>query len=325
MFSAFKNHQKIKEITGALLDKEGNVKPYDLFEQEALKISKQYDQNWLRTEYNMAVRSARSAKNWKDIERTKHLYPNLEYMPSRAGDQRDGHKQFYNKVYPIDHSFWDSHLPPNGWGCKCSVRKTRKTADEENPVSQKPISGIVGNAGKVGEIFSATHGMVKNTSKEEKKSIKEQLDNLELTTIRKEATKWALKELRQKSVKTTINNKEVSIGINRKGISKFLGEKSGVFYDIEMRNKKNLLLYDFEELIKKSSYHSSKTKTITPAKKNDERDKTRYEKEVIRKTNIKTYHYFELKLNKKNVYLNIIESNRSEFKLYTITEAISKK
>ncbi len=87
--------------------------------------------------------------------------------------------------------------------------------------------------------------MVKNTSKEEKKSIKEQLDLLERKTIRKDAFSWALKELRQKSVKTTINNKEVSIGINRKGIDKFLSEQSGVFYDIEMRNKKNLYQFNY--------------------------------------------------------------------------------
>jgi len=47
--------------------------------------------------------------------------PFLRYVGSCSGEPRVEHMQWYNLVLPADDPWWDTHYPPNGWGCKCGV------------------------------------------------------------------------------------------------------------------------------------------------------------------------------------------------------------
>jgi len=47
--------------------------------------------------------------------------PYLRYVPSSSAHPREEHMRWYNLVLPHDDPFWDTHTPPNGWGCKCGV------------------------------------------------------------------------------------------------------------------------------------------------------------------------------------------------------------
>lgn len=44
------------------------------------------------------------------------------YLPSTSINKRADHRPFYNLVLRHDDPFWDTHYPPNGWGCKCGLR-----------------------------------------------------------------------------------------------------------------------------------------------------------------------------------------------------------
>lgn len=44
--------------------------------------------------------------------------PFLRYVGSSSAEPREEHRQWYNLVLPADDPFWESHYPPNGWGCK---------------------------------------------------------------------------------------------------------------------------------------------------------------------------------------------------------------
>ncbi|TKD26454.1 phage head protein [Rhodobacter capsulatus] len=46
----------------------------------------------------------------------------LVYRHSNAEHPRLQHLAWDGLILPIDHPFWQSHFPPNGWGCGCSVR-----------------------------------------------------------------------------------------------------------------------------------------------------------------------------------------------------------
>lgn len=48
--------------------------------------------------------------------------PYLRYVRSSSGDPRPEHLAWENIVLPWDDPWWDTHYPPNGWGCKCGVR-----------------------------------------------------------------------------------------------------------------------------------------------------------------------------------------------------------
>lgn len=47
--------------------------------------------------------------------------PFWRYVASSSREPRPEHMQWYNLVLPADHAFWQTHFPPNGWGCKCGV------------------------------------------------------------------------------------------------------------------------------------------------------------------------------------------------------------
>lgn len=69
------------------------------------------------------VRSARAAGQWERIQRTKAGLPYLLYVRTASANPREQHLAFVGIMLPVDDSFWSTHFPPNGWGCKCSVRQ----------------------------------------------------------------------------------------------------------------------------------------------------------------------------------------------------------
>jgi hypothetical protein len=126
VFSAFKNHEQTQKIVDLLRKEDGSVRGFSEFKKEALKVSDGYNKNWLQTEYNTAVRSSRMAVNWKKFQETKRLYPNLEYLPSRAANPRDSHRPLWNLVFAMDDPIWNKIMPPSEWNCLCGVRNTDK-------------------------------------------------------------------------------------------------------------------------------------------------------------------------------------------------------
>lgn len=83
----------------------------------------------LRTIFQANVRSARAAGQWHRIERTKNALPFILYIRTSSAEPRAEHLLFEGIILPVDHPFWRTHFPPNGWGCKCSVRQlTRREA-----------------------------------------------------------------------------------------------------------------------------------------------------------------------------------------------------
>lgn len=126
VFAAFKNHQQTKEIAALMYDQDNKLVPFGKFRKQALSISEKYNEVWLRAEYNTAVKRARMAANLKEIEKTLHLYPNLEYIESNATDQRPEHLVFVGTVLDFFDPTWEWLMPPSDFGCDCSVRRTDK-------------------------------------------------------------------------------------------------------------------------------------------------------------------------------------------------------
>lgn len=77
----------------------------------------------LKTIFWSNMRAARAAGQWERIQRTKRALPFLLYVRTAAADPRPEHLAWAGYLLPVDDPFWDTHFPPNGWGCKCSVRQ----------------------------------------------------------------------------------------------------------------------------------------------------------------------------------------------------------
>ncbi|MDN4755021.1 DUF935 family protein, partial [Porphyromonadaceae bacterium W3.11] len=151
VFAAFKAHAEQKLLVSMLLDEEGNLRSFREFRKAVKAVNIQWNEQWLRTEYNTAVRSARSAANYQDALRSKDTYPNLEYLISSARDKRDEHLELVGTILPIEDPFWDIYLPPWDWNCQCSFRPTDKPATGVPKITQMIPPTFQNNPGKTAE------------------------------------------------------------------------------------------------------------------------------------------------------------------------------
>ncbi|ODT18905.1 MAG: hypothetical protein ABS35_22745 [Kaistia sp. SCN 65-12] len=84
----------------------------------------------LKTIFWSNMNAARAAGQWDRIQRTKEALPYLLYVHTTAADPREEHLEWVGVILPVDDPFWETHFPPNGWGCKCSIRQiTRRERD----------------------------------------------------------------------------------------------------------------------------------------------------------------------------------------------------
>lgn len=73
----------------------------------------------LKTIFETNMRTSYAAGRWERIERNKRAFPFLEYVSVMDGRERPQHHAWHGTMLPVDHPWWDTHYPPNGWGCRC--------------------------------------------------------------------------------------------------------------------------------------------------------------------------------------------------------------
>lgn len=92
----------------------------------------------LETIYKVNRRTAAAAGQWQRIQDNKKVFPYLKYMGSTATNKRDAHKPYYGMILPVDDVFWQTHYPPNGYGCQCQVRQITARRAEREGISESP-------------------------------------------------------------------------------------------------------------------------------------------------------------------------------------------
>jgi SPP1 gp7 family putative phage head morphogenesis protein len=75
----------------------------------------------LDTIYNTNLRTAEAAGRWTQMEALKKERPYLQYVCMNLPTSRVEHKAWHGIVLPKDDPWWDTHYPPNGWNCRCTV------------------------------------------------------------------------------------------------------------------------------------------------------------------------------------------------------------
>ena len=153
-FAAGKTMAQLKEMNALLVDDSGKIRNWQDFKKAVLSKNKAYNLRYLQAEYQTAKASAQMARKWNEAQAVKHLYPNLKYMTAHDERVREDHAKLDGIVRPIDDPFWDTHYPPNGWRCRCSVRSTRDEATPLKDIPEVPIhKHFKHNVGKTGQIF----------------------------------------------------------------------------------------------------------------------------------------------------------------------------
>lgn len=77
-----------------------------------------------RTEviFNANMRSSAMAGRWEQLQANKERRPFLQYRTAGDSKVRPLHRMWNGQIFPVDHPFWQTHYPPNGWNCRCTVR-----------------------------------------------------------------------------------------------------------------------------------------------------------------------------------------------------------
>jgi len=148
-FASYKAYQVTTRI------KSLNKDDLKAFEKNANLILKKFNR-YQATEYNTIVARSRTAKQFKQFEKEKDLYPNLEWIITRSADPREEHLCLVGTILPINDPFWDDNQPGNLWNCKCDWQTTDKPVTG-TPDNITPSKGLAGNPAETGQIFSDDH------------------------------------------------------------------------------------------------------------------------------------------------------------------------
>lgn len=132
VFSGLKTFHELNEAFPALVDENGNRKPFERFLNDVQKVDKTYNEHYLRAEYNFAHSSAVMAAKWEEFAEDGDRY-NLQYRTVGDNHVRPEHAALNGTTLPFSDAFWDSYYPPNGWNCRCTVVQVRKTKYPETP------------------------------------------------------------------------------------------------------------------------------------------------------------------------------------------------
>lgn len=92
--------------------------------------------------FDTNMRSSHMAGRWAQIQAGKARRPYLQYRTAGDARVRPQHRAWNGLIYPVDDAFWQTHYPPNGWGCRCTVRAySQADLDEKNLSVAPPFEG----------------------------------------------------------------------------------------------------------------------------------------------------------------------------------------
>lgn len=288
-FSSAADYQMTKDLSAALVDANGKQRSFNDFKAEADKIGKTYNSTRLQVEYNHAVATSQMASNWVGYQQNKDVAPNLKYQTVGDDRVRQAHRALNGIIKPIDDGFWDTYYPPNDWGCRCDA----EAVDSQPSAIKKALPTIpkmfATNLAKSEVIYPEGHPYF---AYEEAKDKHEVL---------KKANRWYYREL-EKQTKKEFSGKKIyskalksDVNITTKGIRECFNQ------NLDNYKLKNEVLTQLDSLLKQATYYKA-----APDRKNNPM--------------VKGYHYLKLTVKEKTFYLNIRESEKGEYNLYSITD-----
>jgi len=94
-----------------------------------------------RVIYETNLRTSYAAGRYQQLQEVKATRPYWMYEHSDAViTPRPEHEAWHGLVIPADDPWWQTHYPPNGWGCKCRVRQVSRREAERLLASGRYIS-----------------------------------------------------------------------------------------------------------------------------------------------------------------------------------------
>lgn len=241
-FSAAKNKEELNQLNALLRDEKGKLRTWTSFKEEAIKVTKDFKERYMRVEYDMAVNASYSAARWEDYDDDAVL------VYTTAGDDRvrESHEELDGITLPKNHSFWDTFYPPNGWNCRCTTFPTttnRRTPDDDIP------GGVIDNVppifrtniAKKGLAFPEKHPYFKNKVKWTGKK-----ERIKVNKRALEIREWAKENLLTKKIRHPMINDDIEFNIS--------GLKEALNQPHINKEQKNEAVLDIVKRIEKGTY-----------------------------------------------------------------------
>ena len=175
-FAAFQVHHNITGLTELLLDPTGKIRPENEFIAEALKLNKNYNQTWLKTNRKTVISSGQSTSAWQRWQEEKEVLPNVKFQTIGDKRTRKEHSKLEGVIISIDDVLLNIYMTPLDHNCRCEWVQTNEELKTPKELPKVPIT-FQNNPGKTGEIFTEDHpffqGIKDGKKKEYKKIVKD--------------------------------------------------------------------------------------------------------------------------------------------------------
>lgn len=101
----------------------------------------------LNTIFNVNVQTSYQAGHYRAMTDPDVLAarPCWRYVALNDGHTRPQHLAWANTILPADHPWWNTHYPPNGWNCRCTVVSVSKSEMERDgrKITKNPDDSMV--------------------------------------------------------------------------------------------------------------------------------------------------------------------------------------
>lgn len=113
----------------------------------------------LQTIFDVNMRVSFAQGRWEQQQSVKENFPYLRYEGILDSRIRPLHRSWHGTILPMDHPWWKTHYPPNGWRCRCDAVAISEDDLEENgwqvtdvPVDGAPVTWVNPVTGEVMEV-----------------------------------------------------------------------------------------------------------------------------------------------------------------------------
>ena len=118
-FSAAKQYQQARALSSIIDDQID----FTTFKGAATVVFDEFNNNFLRTEFETAVTATQNANTFIDAVETVDDFPLVRYFTQQDTRVRPAHQSLQGVTLPVTDPFWRRYWPPNGWNCRCFVVK----------------------------------------------------------------------------------------------------------------------------------------------------------------------------------------------------------